>query len=809
MGIKKSIPSKRHTIGAHSYPTWEPLGSYDTEEIMANPLATEEVILLLPQLKQIKHPNCPAPLWWQLAAEFPGAARLSILYPLMTLEAPERWEQLEKDHAAKWIDKYTPKLTEQNQRRFAADCAERVLPVFEKKDKKDKGPRRAIELARAYANGTVRKAELHAAHESAKKACATTKNAKAACAADAAASVALVHGSSAGWYDETGEITYYAPYTAKVAAEAAAPNSTMERVWQWHRLLQYLTGKIPALGKGAKESTVGGADDPHEWAEDPEEREKWKGGHDYRIEAKMLETIKRTHSTPIRIAIAAITGGMPNVPDDKSPIPAAIHAMDMLGEAYDVNDENYDLDDENLLSPIQRLEGKFLVSQDPIDVRLYALQVGASWGKEEDQLLKNVFGLSVPMGKDPHRALAKQYVETILPQLRAKRVPAIQAIVLAKQLAALMLLPAFLRLPEYLGVGIVSGQTSLILLPRIIGLLSVRSMTAATPDKVVERPAQEILTAAKEMGVQRLALSIEEMKATKGLIGKESVYRKAFTLLLGTLNKSGIQLIDVLDDPAVRLINGAEIQAVAKLPTQKSSGVSVGARLSPRAIRHHLGAIRSREEIIADPQATAEEVEQLNQWDALQHPNCPAALWWKLAADDPKQAQKSMLWPLFSLEEPERWLAIENKHLKALIADESTRLTPSQRHLFAADCAARVLPLFESSFPKDKRPREAIRIRRLLAHGKADASEWAEACAAADEARRNVPASNYPATYAALAASVVKNEKVAEAAAGAVAAKAMQDCDVSKATWALGDAAATVERRWQLQRVREHQQGVR
>jgi hypothetical protein len=51
--------------------------------------------------------------------------------------------------------------------------------------------------------------------------------------------------------------------------------------------------------------------------------------------------------------------------------------------------------------------------------------------------------------------------------------------------------------------------------------------------------------------------------------------------------------------------------------------------------------------------------------------------------------------------------------------------------LFAADCAARCLPAFEAMVPGDERPREAVRIARLHALGKAP---WSVSCAAGNEA---------------------------------------------------------------------------
>ena len=51
--------------------------------------------------------------------------------------------------------------------------------------------------------------------------------------------------------------------------------------------------------------------------------------------------------------------------------------------------------------------------------------------------------------------------------------------------------------------------------------------------------------------------------------------------------------------------------------------------------------------------------------------------------------------------------------------------------LFAADCAERVLPIFEKRYPKDDRPRKAIGVARRFARGKATKEERAAAWAAA------------------------------------------------------------------------------
>ena len=57
--------------------------------------------------------------------------------------------------------------------------------------------------------------------------------------------------------------------------------------------------------------------------------------------------------------------------------------------------------------------------------------------------------------------------------------------------------------------------------------------------------------------------------------------------------------------------------------------------------------------------------------------------------------------------------------------------------MFAADCAANVLHIFEDGRRNDTRPRKAIRVARLFAVGKCDAAAWAAAWAAARDAARS------------------------------------------------------------------------
>ena len=105
--------------------------------------------------------------------------------------------------------------TGKSARLFAADCAEHVLPIFEKKQPNDDRPRKAVEAARQFANGEI---DRWAAAGDAADAAAEAAWAAAADAADAAADAA---GDAAA--DAAGD-----------AAWAA------ENQWQTERLMKYL-----------------------------------------------------------------------------------------------------------------------------------------------------------------------------------------------------------------------------------------------------------------------------------------------------------------------------------------------------------------------------------------------------------------------------------------------------------------------------------------------------------------------------------------------------------------------------------------
>jgi hypothetical protein len=173
-------------------------------------------------------------------------------------------------------------------RLFACDCAERVLPIFEKNYPDDKRPRVAIETVRRYVNGLSGEEELAAAEAAAGAARAARgaawAAAEAAWAARAAAEAAEVAWAAraAAWATETAAWAAEAAWAARAAAWAARAAAwaaevawaaraaawatetaawaaaeaawaaraaawaarAAEKKWQVKRLLQYLNGKV-------------------------------------------------------------------------------------------------------------------------------------------------------------------------------------------------------------------------------------------------------------------------------------------------------------------------------------------------------------------------------------------------------------------------------------------------------------------------------------------------------------------------------------------------------------------------------------
>ena len=113
--------------------------------------------------------------------------------------------------------------------------------------------------------------------------------------------------------------------------------------------------------------------------------------------------------------------------------------------------------------------------------------------------------------------------------------------------------------------------------------------------------------------------------------------------------------------------------------------------------------------------------------------------------------------------------------------------------LWAAVCAAHVLPLFESVQPADLRPRQAIAQIRAWVHGEITMSQARAAGGHAMAAARDLRAAARYAAFAAGQAAVVAHVAAHELGAAAYAIKAVR----AAASKGEGDRAGRLECQWQ------------
>ena len=123
-------------------------------------------------------------------------------------------------------------------RLFACDCAERVLPIFEKEYPNDKRPRQAIGVSRKFALGQATLKDLKAA--------------EAAVWAAKAASGIATWATRAAARAASGAAAETATWAARAAAETATWSArAAEREWQKAKLMEMLnTSPVQELIRG-------------------------------------------------------------------------------------------------------------------------------------------------------------------------------------------------------------------------------------------------------------------------------------------------------------------------------------------------------------------------------------------------------------------------------------------------------------------------------------------------------------------------------------------------------------------------------
>jgi hypothetical protein len=121
---------------------------------------------------------------------------------------------------------------------WAADCAEHVLPYFDKDYPEDDRPRKALEAGRAWARGELSVSKARAAAFAAHAAARTGHHAAARAAARAA-------GHAAATAHVADHARHAAAYAVKAATAAAIPAdvgtaAATERDWQRRHLPEHL-----------------------------------------------------------------------------------------------------------------------------------------------------------------------------------------------------------------------------------------------------------------------------------------------------------------------------------------------------------------------------------------------------------------------------------------------------------------------------------------------------------------------------------------------------------------------------------------
>lgn len=117
---------------------------------------------------------------------------------------------------------------------WAADCAERVLPLFEQGKPEDRRPRKAIEAARAWAAGDI---PVSAARGASSAANAAAREAEEGPPRDAARSA----GHAAASAHNISHSIHAAAYAIKAVSDSAgADAATAEEDWQFNRVSEEL-----------------------------------------------------------------------------------------------------------------------------------------------------------------------------------------------------------------------------------------------------------------------------------------------------------------------------------------------------------------------------------------------------------------------------------------------------------------------------------------------------------------------------------------------------------------------------------------
>ena len=154
-------------------------------------------------------------------------------------------------------------ISEQDLRLFAADCAEHVLPIWEKQYPKDDRPARAIEAARRFARGEIDAAARAAAADAAWTAAAGDAAADAAWTA--AWTAAGDAAGAAAWTAAWAAAADAAADAAWNAARAAAGAAAADAAWNAARAAAGAAAADAAADAAGNAARAAAADAERQW----------------------------------------------------------------------------------------------------------------------------------------------------------------------------------------------------------------------------------------------------------------------------------------------------------------------------------------------------------------------------------------------------------------------------------------------------------------------------------------------------------------------------------------------------------------
>jgi hypothetical protein len=116
--------------------------------------------------------------------------------------------------------------------------------------------------------------------------------------------------------------------------------------------------------------------------------------------------------------------------------------------------------------------------------------------------------------------------------------------------------------------------------------------------------------------------------------------------------------------------------------------------------------------IIQNPEANEMEIAMLHELDpllALQHPNCPHDVWWRLVVKYPMKAKTTPLFGLLTLEDPERWHSLEREYVSHWTSGYFLELSDEGKNIVARKMLRRALCAFANYHTH-----QASKIEQLL-----------------------------------------------------------------------------------------------